>query len=79
MTATTQPEVRIGTTVTFADEATSREQQFTIVAPSDAAPAQGRLSSSSPVAAALLGHRAGDRVEVRTPRGIRPLLIGSIT
>lgn len=78
MTATAQPEVHIGATVTFADEGSSREQQFTIVAPSDAAPAQGRLSSSSPVAIALLGRRIGDRVEVRTPAGIRPLVIAAI-
>jgi transcription elongation factor GreA len=78
MTATAQPEVHVGASVTFADVATSREQQFTIVAPADAAPAQGRLSCCSPVAFALLGHRIGDRVEVRTPRGIRPLLIAAI-
>jgi transcription elongation factor GreA len=79
MNATAQPTVRVGATVTFADEATSREQQFTIVTPTDAAPAQGRLSASSPVALALLGHGVGDRVEVRTPRGTRPLLIAAIT
>ena len=42
---------------------------FTLVGTSDAKPASGRISTASPVGAALLGAAAGDEVEVRTPRG----------
>jgi len=42
---------------------------FTLVGTTDAKPAAGRISTSSPVGAALLGAAAGDEVEVRTPRG----------
>jgi transcription elongation GreA/GreB family factor len=79
MTATTQPAVHVGTTVSFTDLTAGTEQQFTIVDPPHAAPADGRLSACSPVAAALLGCHVGDRVEVRTPRGIRPLIIAALS
>ena len=74
----TDHEIHLGSTVSFTDQSANRNQTITIVAPHDAAAAEGRLSSASPVGKALLGHRVGDRVDVRTPRGIRPLLIGAI-
>ena len=45
------------------------EMTYTIVGSTEADPAAGRLSSVSPVGAALLGAVAGAEVEVRTPRG----------
>ncbi|HKQ17100.1 MAG TPA: transcription elongation factor GreA [Solirubrobacterales bacterium] len=45
------------------------ELTYTIVGSTEADPAAGRLSSVSPVGAALLGASAGAEVEVRTPRG----------
>ncbi len=42
---------------------------YTIVGSAEANPAAGRLSSASPVGAALLGALPGADVEVRTPRG----------
>jgi transcription elongation GreA/GreB family factor len=74
----TDHEVHLGSTVSFTDQGANRKQTITIVAPPNAAAAAGRLSSASPVGKALLGHRVGDLVVVRTPRGIRPLLIGAI-
>jgi transcription elongation factor GreA len=45
------------------------ELTYTIVGSTEADPAAGRLSSASPVGAALLGAVPGAEVEVRTPRG----------
>lgn len=42
---------------------------YSIVGTTDADPAAGRISSSSPVGSALLGAVAGSDVDVRTPRG----------
>ncbi|MEO8208130.1 MAG: transcription elongation factor GreA [Chloroflexota bacterium] len=42
---------------------------YTIVGTTDADPSAGRISSSSPVGAALIGASAGSTVQVRTPRG----------
>ncbi len=42
---------------------------YSIVGTTDADPSAGRISTSSPVGAALVGAVAGSDVEVRTPRG----------
>ena len=44
---------------------------YTIVGASESDPALGRISSSSPVGRALVGHDAGDEVMVATPAGAR--------
>jgi transcription elongation factor GreA len=59
--------VVIGSTVTV--EIAGEEVTYTIVGSAEANPAAGRLSSASPVGAALLGATAGAEVDVRTPRG----------
>jgi transcription elongation factor GreA len=45
------------------------ELTYSIVGTTEADPAAGRISTSSPVGAALVGASIGDEVEVRTPRG----------
>ncbi len=70
--------VHLGSTVSFTDEKAGRDQTFTIVDPQEAKPIEGKLSSASPVGGALIGHHVGDVVEVRTPRGLRQLLIAAI-
>ncbi len=63
--------VAFGSTVTVADEESGREATYTLVGPTEANLAAGKLSSESPVAKALIGRRPGDQVEVQTPRGVR--------
>jgi transcription elongation factor GreA len=57
------------------DEATGEVHTWTIVGPTEADRAQGKLSSESPVARALLDRAVGDTVEVPTPKGVRRLKI----
>jgi transcription elongation factor GreA len=59
--------IHVGSTVTVDDG--SGEMTWTIVGPTEANPAEGRISLASPVGAALLGRSVGDDVPVRTPRG----------
>jgi len=59
--------VLIGSTVKV--ETDGDELTYTIVGSAEADPAAGRLSSASPVGAALLGAVAGAEVDIRTPRG----------
>jgi len=54
------------------------ELTFTIVGTTEANPAAGRISTASPVGAALLGAAAGDDVEVRTPRGSTRYLVVAV-
>ncbi|WP_249011945.1 transcription elongation factor GreA [Conexibacter sp. DBS9H8] len=70
--------VRHGATVTVTDLSTEKEQTFTIVSPNDARPAEGHISSASPVAQALVGHRLGEVATVATPKGQRRLRIDTI-
>jgi transcription elongation factor GreA len=60
-----------GRTAEVLDEASGTVHTWTIVGPTEADAAQGRLSAESPVARALLGRASGDAVEVQTPRGPR--------
>jgi transcription elongation factor GreA len=70
------PVISLGSRVTYT--VLGREQCFTLVAPTEASPAQGRLSVQAPVGRALLGHHAGETVMVRTPRGEQALDVLSV-
>jgi transcription elongation factor GreA len=63
--------VTFGSTVRVTDLESSREQKFTLVGPTEADLKNGKLSSESPVARALMGAAPGDVVKVETPRGDR--------
>jgi transcription elongation factor GreA len=51
---------------------------YTIVGASESDPPSGRISSSSPVGQALVGHDVGDDVVVRTPAGARAYRIVAV-
>ncbi|MBT5264327.1 MAG: transcription elongation factor GreA [Rhodospirillaceae bacterium] len=70
--------VTFGTKIEVADEETDEESAFTIVGPYEADITQGLISTSSPIARALIGKRVGDSVEVATPRGAKTYEILSI-
>lgn len=69
--------VGFGSTVRVRSE-DGAEQTWRIVSSHDAAPAEGRLSADSPVAAALLGRATGDSVSVALPRGKRKFTVLSV-
>jgi transcription elongation factor GreA len=71
--------VAFGSTVAVVDEASGRENQFTLVGPTEADLKTGRLSAESPVARALIGARVGDTVRVETPGGPRSYSVKSIS
>ena len=52
---------------------------YTIVSPHEANLHEGKISIKSPIANALLNHKAGETVEVRVPAGTLKLRIDSIT
>lgn len=47
----------------------SEKNIFTIVGGQEANPAEGKISNESPLGQAFLGRKAGDTIEVHTPRG----------
>jgi transcription elongation factor GreA len=61
--------VKFGATVTVVDEDTEEEKRYQIVGEAEADVKSGRVSITSPIARALIGKKAGDSVEVKTPGG----------
>ncbi len=60
--------VDIGTHITI-QEGSFPEEKYYMVGPREADPQNGRISHESPIGKALLGHKAGDTVIVKTPGG----------
>jgi transcription elongation factor GreA len=67
-----------GSAVDLRDRASGQDLRYTLVSAVDADAANGKLSIESPVARALVGARAGDVVEIRTPKGTRTLEVTAI-
>ena len=67
--------IAFGSTVEVEDEETGKRSTYTLVSSREADLANGKLSSESPVAAALSGLRAGGVAKVKTPKGHRRLKI----
>ena len=61
--------VKFGAVVKIVDEDTDEEQTYQIVGDFEADVKAGKIAINSPIARALIGKRAGDVVEVATPRG----------
>jgi len=64
-------KVGLGSTVHVRHTETGEEVVYEIVTPEESDPTVGRISPSSPIGKCLLGHEAGDTVEVRVPAGTR--------
>ncbi len=60
--------VSIGTTVELEDEKGTKTS-FTIVGTTETNSLEHKISNESPVGAALVGHREGDKIEVVAPSG----------
>ena len=61
--------VGVGSTVHVKDQKTEKSTKYTIVGPTEADPADHKLSNESPIGKALLGHKRGEIVSVPVPRG----------
>jgi len=62
--------IGVGSHVRVYDQSYGEELGFQIIGKAQANPDENRISDESPVGRALLGHRAGDVVEVETPAGL---------
>ena len=67
--------VNIGTSVTVRNAKNGFETSYQIVGTTEADPRKGKISNESPIGAALLGHKAGEKVDVHTPGGLLTLEI----
>ncbi len=62
---------KIGLGNTVVVEVNKIEKTYQIVGAQEADPINGKISNESPLGNAFLGHKAGDKVEVRTPAGLQ--------
>src|SRR3989442_15152057 len=60
--------VAMGSTVRFEEDGEG-EETYRIVGPAEADPKAGRVSYESALGKALIGHRAGEEVGIKTPNG----------
>ena len=60
--------VRVGVEVTVQEEG-EKPESFSIVGAAEANPKEGKISNESPLGAALMGHKVGDKVSVKAPAG----------
>lgn len=61
--------VSVGSKVTIVEDGTDDEETYSIVGAAEANPGEGKISNESPIGSALLGHKKGDKVRVKTPNG----------
>jgi transcription elongation factor GreA len=61
--------IEVGSTVTLRKKYSSSEQMYQIVGSEETNMAERRISHTSPLGEALLGHVAGDTIEIETPGG----------
>jgi transcription elongation factor GreA len=62
-------EVHLGAIVKVVEVSAKTAHEFTIVGSAEADPKNARLSNESPLGRALMGRKAGETVDVTTPRG----------
>lgn len=75
--ATPSAFIKIGSNVTVKTD-DGKEQTYKIVGSAEADAKERRISNESPVGLALLGHKAGETVQVVAPAGIRKLKVVKI-
>jgi len=67
----------VGSTVKIDDDGEVVDYQ--IVGSDEADPMAGRISVDSPIGASLIGHKKGDKIDVRTPAGTSTCKIISVS
>ena len=63
----TNEKVVFGATVTLADTDTGETKKYTLIGQEEADLKKGKISVQSPVGKALIGHKVGDIVTIKTP------------
>ena len=61
--------VHIGSKFELTDTTSSKVFKYQLVEPNEANPLASKISILSPVGSAILGHKLGDEIKVKTPRG----------
>lgn len=60
---------QVGSTVFLREEGEKNSDKYVIVGAAEADPRNGMISNESPIGKAVLGHKAGEEIEIETPAG----------
>lgn len=71
--------VGLWSTVVVYDPNTDEEIEYRLVTSEESDVPSGKVSTTSPIGQSLMGKRAGDSAEARTPRGIKEFEIVKLT
>lgn len=63
--------VKFGASILVVDEDTDEEHEYQIVGPYESDADGGKISTTAPIARAMMGKGEGDSVEVTSPRGAK--------
>jgi len=72
-------KVGVGSRVRLRDATSKEELEYDIVGALEADPTEHRISNQSPLGEALIGHSAGETVEVQTPGGLCSYVILAVS
>ena len=72
-------EVSIGSRVSLFDIEFGKAADYRIVGSTEANPSENKISNESPVGKALIGHKAGETIDVQTPNGVLKFKILAIS
>ena len=75
----TTDEVQLMSVVTIKNVKNGATQKYTIVADSEANLREMKISTSTPIAKGLMGHKVGDIVEIKVPAGVMQFEIMDIS
>lgn len=70
--------VQLGSHVVVSDEKNTSKYSFELVDTIESNPGNGRISIKAPLGRALLGRKAGEKVDVATPVGMRTFSIHKV-
>ena len=70
--------IMLGSKVRVLDVKEKEEVEYRLVGSAESNPRKGLISDESPLGAALIGHKAGDKVIVNTPAGEMPYKVLAI-
>ena len=70
--------IMLGSKVRVMDVKETEEVEYRLVGSAESNPRKGLISDESPLGAALIGHKAGDKVVVNTPAGEMPYKVLAI-
>ncbi len=60
---------QVGSTVFLREDGEKNSDKYVIVGAAEADPRNGMISNESPIGKAVLGHKAGEKIEIETPAG----------